>query len=577
MNISIKDILRLLRPLRIRMHINTGLFLFFAFLVAAGTVSTLLAYASLWIPIPYLIRYIFYMYFAFAVAGIIVSLFAVPGTKNIIRTADALGLKERVTTAWQLKDDKSIIAQLQREDTFKAVSETDFKSLYPVRFPVKPAAVFAALLILTSVSFMIPGNARKTAGQIEQLQDAVKEQIEKIEKVEKELAENEALEEEELKKILEETKRLAEELKDAKTEEEALKAISRTENELKKLNLRRQLNEISDAFQMNELTRSLGDALKNDSITDMKQALEEIMHQLEQGEIPPEELAEMLKQVSEQISGTETAEQLQQISEELVSDNKEMQSTALNNLANMLEQMMQSQGSAGLGHALEQLAQLMQQAKSSISQVDRSLPSGNQSGGTTQNTGNGSNLQVSNGNGQSGSNSGQTGNASGTGQLSENGQGSGSGGSQGSGQSPNAGQAGSGSIPGSGQGGSDQSNVSGGGAGQGSTNKDSGYTGRESSGGGRDPGKGYEEKYEKIYDPYRLGGDADPSYVSGQKQDSGNSSYTQADQIPVQKGEMLPYREVLTRYKDQAVSYMEEANIPLAMKEIVREYFESLE
>ncbi|HHV98962.1 MAG TPA: hypothetical protein GXX36_05855 [Clostridiaceae bacterium] len=592
MNINnIKDILRLLKPLRNRMHLNTGLFLFFACLTAAGAVATVLAFASLWIPVPHLVRLILYVYAAFAVAGILISAFAVPRTKDLIKTADALGLKERLTTAWQLQDDNSIIAQLQRMDTFKTVSETNFKSLYPIRFPIKLVAALVAFMILTSVSFIIPGHAREIARQTEQLQNVVNEQLKKIEKIEKELVKNEELDEAELEKILEETRRLAKELKDARTEEEALKAVSRTENELKKLDMKKQLNEISEAFSMNDMTRGLGEALKNDSVTDMKQALEQLMQQFDQGEASPEELAEMLKQVSEQISGNEAAEQLQQIAENLTSDNKDSQSVALNDLANMLEQMMQSQGSAGLEQALEQLAQAMQQAKSSISQVDSSLSAGNQhnTGGSAQNSSDGSGQKAALGNGQANSNSAQSGKAGGksqsagsgqnggSGQTSESGNGSGSNQPQGSDETSGSGQGNSGQTPGSGQGGSGQSQGGGSGAGEGSTNEDAGYTGSEGPGGVRKPGKGYEEKYEQLYDPDHLGGDANPSYVSGQKQDGGNSSYSQADHISVQKGAMLPYNEVLTRYSDQAVSYMEETNIPPAMKEIVREYFKSLE
>jgi len=573
------------------MHFNTGLFLFFACLTAAGAVATVLAFASLWVPVPHLVRLIFYVYAAFAAAGILISVFAVPGTKSLIKTADALGLKERLITAWQLQGDNSIIAQLQRMDTFKTVSETNFKSLYSIRFPIKLLAALIAFMILTSVSFILPGHARETARQIEQLQNVVNEQLEKIEKIEEELAKNEDLDEAELEKILDETRRLAKELKDAKTEEEALKAVSRTENELKKLDIKKQLNEISEAFSMNDVTKSLGEALKNDSVTDMKQALEQLMRQLDQGDASPEELAEVLRQVSEQISGNETAEQLQQIAENLVSNNKESQSDAFNELANMLEQMIKSQESTGLEQALEQLAQLMQQAKSSISQVDSSLSSGNQhnTGGAAQNSADGSGQNAAQGKGQPSSNSAQSGKAGGTsksggseqnsesGQASENGQGSDSNQSQGSGKTSGSGQNGSGQTQGSGQSGSGQSEGGGGGAGEGSTNEDAGYTGSEGTGGGRKPGKGYEEKYEQIYDPDHLGGDADPSYVSGQKQDGGNSSYSRADNIPVQKGALLPYHEVLTRYSDKAVSYMEETNIPPAMKEIVREYFKSLE
>lgn len=116
-----------------------------------------------------------------------------------------------------------------------------------------------------------------------------------------------------------------------------------------------------------------------------------------------------------------------------------------------------------------------------------------------------------------------------------------------------------------------------GGAGDGSTNEDSGYAGREQAGGGRLPGEGQEEEYEQIYDPRRLGGDDDPGYVSGQKHEGGSSSYSPAEGIPVQRGVMRPYSEVLPQYSREAASYMEEAQIPAAMKDIVRQYFESLQ
>jgi len=562
------------------MHFNKGLFLFFACLTAAGAITTVLAYVSLWTPIPNLVRYILYVYIAFAAAGVIISVFAVPRTQSVIKTADSLGLKERLTTAWQLQEDESIVAQLQRMDTYKTVSETNFKSLYPIRFPAKLLAVLVAFLILTSVSFVIPGQARETAKKIEQLQDVVNEHLEKIEKIEEELKKNKELEETEIEKILEETRRLAKELKDARTEEDALKAVTRTENELKKLDLQKQLNEISEAFSMNDMTKDLGEALKNNSVTDMKQALEQLMQQLDQGEASPEELAEMLKQVSEQISSNEAAEQLQQVAEKLVSDNDEEQSDALNSLGNMLEQMMQSQGSAGLEQTLEQLAQMMQQAKSSISQVDSSLSavSQNGAGGAALNSPIGSGQQAAQGNGKASSSSAKSGKAGGTGQSSGSEKHSGSGQASQSGNGSGSGQSqGSEKASGAGQGGSGQSQSGGGGAGTGSTNEDAGYAGSESSGGRRKPGKGYEEKYEQLYDPDHLGGDANPSYVSGQKNDGGNSSYSQGDYMPVEKGAMLPYHEVLTRYSDKAVSYMEETNIPPAMKEIVREYFKSLE
>ena len=550
MDINIKDIFRMLKPLRNRMYFNRGLFCLFACLSAAGAITTLLSYVSLWIPVPYLARNILYIYFSFAVASIFVSFLAAPGTKTLIETADSLGLKERLITAWQLQNDNSEIARLQRQDAFNAVTNTDFKSIYPIRFPTKLAAALAVSLILTSVSFIIPSHARGAAGKIEELQDVVNEQIKNLEKINEELKNNKELTEAELKKILDETKRLAEELKKANTAEEALKSLSRAENELKKLDIKDQLNKIGDALSMNDMTSALGEAIYNDSMTDMKQALEQLMQKLEQEEISNEELAEMLKQVAEQTENDEVSQEFMQLAEQLLSDSKESQTGALNDLGELLVNMMQSQESSGIGQALGQLSQAMQQAKSSISRVSGRLSA------NSQNSANSPGQSAVSGEGQQseqGSNNGSS-NAHQGGQGSGTGEGTGKG--QGAGESPDGG---------------------GGGAGEGTTNEDAGYTGREKPGGARNAGEGYEEKYEMLYDPDHLGGYTDPSYVSGHKQEGGTSNFTEADNIPVQKGAILPYREVLARYSKEAASYMEETDIPAAMKEIVREYFKALE
>jgi flagellar motility protein MotE (MotC chaperone) len=536
---NIRDIIKMLRPLRNRMYVNSGLFRLLACLCAGGAAGMLLAYASLWIPVPFLMRSLLYIYGASAAAGIIISAVSVPRTKLLIETADTLGLKERLITAWQLQTEDTVIARLQRRDAVNAVSSADFKRLYPIRFPLKLGAVLGACLALTSVSFFIPAYARETAGQIEKLQSVVEVQLEELEKVSEELKNNGDLKQAELDRILEEVARLTEELKRAGTEEEAMKALSRAENELEKLDMQKQLSKLGEVMSRNEMTGGIGKAVQDGSATDLKQALEQLMQQLEQEEISSRELAEMLEQVAGQMDNQELAEKLEQAAEGLDSADTEEQLAALENLGEALSAMMSSSEGNGTGQAVGQLSQAIQQAGSRISQVDNNLPAGGEdSRGTAgQSPGRSSELQASQSGGQS----------SGTGQ---------------------------GSNPGQAQG---AEQGSGGGAGEGSTNEDSGYTGGERPGGGRKAGEGREEEFEKLYDPEHLGGDTDPSYVSGQKHDGGQSSYSQTDRIPVEKGAILPYHEVLRRYGDQAASYMEETEIPAAMKEIVREYFESLE
>jgi len=80
-----------------------------------------------------------------------------------------------------------------------------------------------------------------------------------------------------------------------------------------------------------------------------------------------------------------------------------------------------------------------------------------------------------------------------------------------------------------------------------------------------------------VYIPKRLGGDTKASSVKGSMSDSGDSIRYDAEGVPVEKGYMIPYNEVLQHYKDEAVTGIENHPVPPGMKEIVRDYFSSLE
>ncbi len=549
------------------MHLNNGLRCLFVCLAAAGGISAVLAYVSLWLPVPYLLRAIFLLSLGFTVLGLLVSIFLFPAKESLIKAADALGLKERVVTAWQLRQDGSAVALLQRQDTVKAVRSMDFKSSYRLRFPVKPALVLAAGVLLTSASFLIPGPARERAGFLEKLQNEAGEQVKKLDAVKKTLEKSGKLTDSELRKISEELERLSQELKKAKTEEEALKALSRTENELGGLDPDRQLNELGKSLAQNSTTRELGEAAQNKDAAAVKQALEQLLQQMERDEPSPEELSELLRQAAEQAGQSEAAEKLLEAAERLESGEPGSQPDAMQGLENALSGMMNGNGGSGAAQALGKLAQAVQQAKIGISAVDSRLNASGSSGGSGGQSGSPSGLAALGESAQGGSegSGGAAGGGAG-GNAGSGGQGSGGGDSGGSGGSTGTGS----SSGGSGSGG-------GSGAGDGSTNKEAGGAGGEGSGARRAPGEGSEETYEQLYDPERLGGDAAATQVGGQKQEGGQSRYSQTDGMPVQKGAILPYGEVVAQYGSEAVANMEDTEIPAAMKDMVRRYFESLE
>ena len=111
-----------------------------------------------------------------------------PRSYKIAKIADSLGLKERVITACELKDDESGLAKLQREDTLKAVKGADFKSLYKIHVPYYKLLTGVLLLCLTLIVFTIPTEAREKASLKEEIENETKNQIEKIQEERKNLS-----------------------------------------------------------------------------------------------------------------------------------------------------------------------------------------------------------------------------------------------------------------------------------------------------------------------------------------------------------------------------------------------------
>ena len=319
-------------------------------------------------------------------------------------------------------------------------------------------------------------------------------QIDELEKIKEDIKNNVELKQSEIEKIIEETTRLTDELKKAKTKEDVLKALSRTENELERMNWRKELNKLSESFCQNDMTSDIGEAIKNDNITDMKQALEQLMQQIEKEEISKEELAKMFKQIAEQAENNEVMRQLKKTAELLEESSQNQQQDALDNnmtnenemqnLAGMLSDMMKAEDSAGLNNALKQLSQAIQQSKSNIvlnlseqaSGQNLSQNAGQNSGQSSgqssaqnpaqnsgQNSGQQNNQYAMHESGQESMDSSQIKVDSGAGQNTGSGQGTGTGEMQGQMQSGGNGK-----------------------AGEGSTNKDLGYSKRENPASARD-------------------------------------------------------------------------------------------
>ena len=139
------------------------------------------------------------------------------------------------------------------------------------------------------------------------------------------------------------------------------------------------------------------------------------------------------------------------------------------------------------------------------------------------------------------------------------------------------GVAGAGTSAGAGSGMGSENKGGGRGAGMGSTNQDMGYTpGMQQAGQGN--GGSIVDKvgqYERIYDPNRLGGDNEASFVEGVKGE-GESQQLQLGPGQGDYSGSVPYNQVIGTYQAAAGQAMRRQALPAAMQDIVTRYFDAL-
>ena len=116
--------------------------------------------------------------------------------------------------------------------------------------------------------------------------------------------------------------------------------------------------------------------------------------------------------------------------------------------------------------------------------------------------------------------------------------------------------------------------------GQGSGNQGGDNASQQGGGSGYDEGS--KDGYEKTID---LNGervmvsDSIPGYnetLTGQANNSGNSSFMQSNQSLTWAGQSVEYNKVVGQYTEQAYSNLQQSKIPESMKSLIKDYFTEL-
>ena len=496
---------------------------------------------------------------ALAALGALTLVFWRPSMPQLALQADRqLGLKERLTTAVELQtsrqpavgsrqqtgDDSSStanhllptayssLAGLQLQDAVSHFRRVEPLEAFPIRVPYRELYAVLALAALAVALVVLPNAMEGTVRQREQIQQSIKQEAERLNKLADQIAaanfENPSEELQQIEQTLRDGANALEQR--SLSGEEALAALAAMEQRLQALqgqgagDVEEALSSLAGSMAQDPNTRPVGTSLAKGEYKQAAEDLRQLGPKTEQ--MSPAErsrLARSMRQAGQRASRGNPAlgQSLSQSANALEQGNSGESQNALNNAAGQLER---AEGQLRAGSERERAMAQSQQSRGSISRSVQQQQAQNRGQGQGQGQGQTGGRQE--GGRGAGGEPGEDG-MSGAGQ-----QGSGGDGEQGNGDRPGGSAAGSGSNPNS--------------------------------------------RSDEIYDP-GLGGGRQEQLNQGQPFDP-TEAFENPNLEDAQRNDpQVGYRQVYTRYQEKAVQSLENSYIPIGMKDLVKDYFSSLQ
>ena len=450
----------------------------------------------------------------------IISVFWFPSIKKSALIADSKGLKERLITSIELKNDNSHMSKMQKKDTVKHLRSYNIREKISFSIQYKKILALMIVILLFVGTGFIPNSMNDVARERKELKELQEEKIEELEDVLEKVEISETLTEEEKEEIKEMLEKAIEDIQEAESKEDIEKELDRMD---KKLELDAQNKELEKKKEVIELRKDLNPESENVKNTIMQNDMQEMSEKLKE-EQELENLSDSLDQ--------KDIEKFQEALDELAKAMEEMSEEELEKLRELMEELAESMSSEEMSNIAQGLQDAMANGSLSQSSINSlagqmdSIMNATQSLGVSSNSNQNEN------------------NNSGSGQGSGQGQGNGEGNGQGQGQ---GGQGGSG--------------------GQGGTGWNTG-----SKEGIYNP-QNYEDAGEEIFIEGELGEDDN---LVGKKTEGSDGQIIKSEDAIGRRGNSVDYNSVLGSYTSEAMSSIEEAQVPEGMKGVVKSYFELL-
>ena len=541
MKIGIRELYSTVKPLKRKMNMNNFINVVILGFISGGILAVGLCIYALLMPVTFLLMKVVTLYVFCFISSAIIAFFIRPKIKDVFLKADSFGLEERMITAYELIEREDAVTKIQRNNAYATAKERNLSKEYSFSIKWKALISSCVFLVMAVFIYFTPSFSKIEAQKQEEVFNKINSEIKKIEKEHKKVEETSKISEAKKEEINKKMNELLKELKGANTENEALKALAKAKNELKKIDNEKALEELekmADKFLKNPQTKEIGSAIKDKDVNELENKMDELKEEIKRmNEKERKEFAEELKKYSEEISNNEN------LSEKLESLSKSVKSGDVEELENQVTAMSDTVQKMMKGEMPNQLAQSNQQKNKEIGELIDAVEQSRQNmGGAPENIQRLAGLEEMEGQSQTGKEG-----------MSQQG-------------------TDTNTIPIETQGGGEQ------GAGSGDTNVEQGNAGSQSGQSkGRQPGEKKIEEYESIYIPKRLGGDSEAQQVKGVVGEDGQSQWKEVSGLPTEVGEKIPYNEVFREYESEALTSLQDDTIPPVMKDIIKDYFSSLE
>lgn len=354
-------------------------------LVAGLALALTLALAARVIPLlmsATLVRWAALLTLLGAASGAAAALLRPRSRHRLARALDRrLALADRLTTALEIATDRlrptPEMTAAQLTDTQHAVAHADARAALPFRVPHRALLVALALATGLALSLSLPNPQEEVLLRRAAVQTAVEEQIERLESTRDQVAQSEALTEEEREAILQTLDEAIAALEEGEaTPEEALAALSQAERELAPLQdpeagqAQEALEQTARALADSELTRDIAEHLAQGDYAAAAEAL--AAYAGEEGEaLTPEEALELARELAQaaeavQEADPELAEQLDSAAQAIEQGQLDQAREAI---AEAAQGMAETGASAEQQAAIEETLAALQESRGEIAQA----------------------------------------------------------------------------------------------------------------------------------------------------------------------------------------------------------------